>query len=133
MSDQSVYSYWSAGPYIDGIKASIQIPDLLGGRIISAPRYRSVRQGDLPLLASSPSSSGVLLDDHDSHYKKFGIWWQIKFVSKCMFFLTNDIGDKTGDKIISSTKGRHKKSPRDKIFISSPIVIVLWRNLFRHL
>ena len=42
-----------------------------------------------------------------------------------MFFLTNGIGDEMGDEMISSTKGRHKKSPSDKIFISSPIVIIL--------
>ena len=41
------------------------------------------------------------------------------------FFLSNDIGDKIGDKIIFSTKGRHKKSPGDKFFISSLTVIVL--------
>ena len=41
--------------------------------------------------------------------------------------------DKTGDEIIFSIKGRHKKSPGDKILISLPVVIVLWQNLFRHL
>ena len=63
------------------------------------------------------------------HYKKNAKQWRIKFVTNCMFFLTNSIGDKTGDK----TKGRHKKSPGDKISISSPIVIILWQKLFRHL
>ena len=42
-----------------------------------------------------------------------------------MFFLTNGIGDEMSDETIFSTKGRHKKSPGDKIFISSPIAIVL--------
>ena len=34
--DQSIHSYWSACPNIDGIKMSIQISNFLGGGIVSA-------------------------------------------------------------------------------------------------
>ena len=45
--------------------------------------------------------------------------------TKNFFSSLNGIGDEMSDKIIFSIKGRHKKSPGDKIFISSLIVIVL--------
>ena len=88
-------------------------------------------------------SSSVLffLSTFHFHYKKFGLWWRIKFISNCIFFLSNGINDKTDDKFIFSTKNRHKKSQVTKFyfvtysdcftmkFISSPIKNILWQNI----
>ena len=49
------------------------------------------------------------------------------------FFLTNGKTDETGDETVFLTNGRLKKSLGDKIFISSPTMIVLWQNLFHYL